>query len=439
MSEIYFNKDAGKNAGAPKRPVRRNDEFEDISSRSENYIDDFEDISSYSSEEARYNDYRYEQDGGISMSKQSARNANVRKQNARNASKAVYTNYDYPDEQYSEPVEKPRKKKKKKKHRLLRLLTALFLSFVIFIGILFAVAVNMINKMNISEDAGDGRVNPYIDESALYYSDDVTNILLLGVDAREGETASRSDTMMLISIDRAHEKIKMTSFLRDSYVEIPGHGWNKLNASSTKGGVELVANTIEYNYKIKIDNYMLVDFVAFEELIDAIGGVTVEVTEKEANYLNRTWQQWSLTGTPLTFDSGEAVDLNGEEALMFCRIRKLDSDFYRTERQRRVISSVKDKIMSNPLSVFSIAESVLPLIETDLSTGSTMSLGMGAVTSYLKYDMAQQGIPADGTWHSERKSCGDSLVFSIDENAEILKDFIYFDEYEGKEEETSVA
>ena len=98
MSEIYFNKDAGKNAGAPKRPVRRNDEFEDISSRSENYIDDFEDISSYSSEEARYNDYRYEQDGGISMSKQSARNANVRKQNAKNASKAVYTNYDYPDE-----------------------------------------------------------------------------------------------------------------------------------------------------------------------------------------------------------------------------------------------------------------------------------------------------------------------------------------------------
>lgn len=457
MSEIYFNKDAG----APKHPRKRNDGFEDITSRSENFVDDFEDISSYSSEEARYNDYRYEQSaraaavrnaysestaihkrpqaGDISMSKSAARNASVRKQNAKNASKAVYTNYDYPDEQSEQPLDRPQKKKKKKKHRLLRIMTALFLAFAIFVGIIFAVAVNMINKMNINEDVTGGRVNPYIDESALYYSNDVTNILLLGVDAREGETVSRSDTMMLVSIDRAHKKIKMTSFLRDSYVEIPEHGWNKLNAASTKGGVELVMNTIEYNYKIKIDNYMLVDFVAFEELIDAIGGVSVEVTEKEASYLNRTWQKWSLTGNPLTFESGEAVELNGEEALMFCRIRKLDSDFYRTERQRRVISSVKNKVMANPLSVFDIAETVLPLVETDLSTASTMSLGMGAVTSYLKYDMAQQSIPADGTWHSERKSCGDSLVFSIDENAEILKNFIYFDQYEGKEETASLS
>lgn len=436
MSEIYFNKDAGQ----PKRSGRKNDGFEDISSRSESYIDDFEDISSYSSEEARYNDERYEShQGDISMSKAASRNANIRKQNAKNASKAVHTNYNYPIEDYTQPEAKPRRSKKRKKHRLLRALTAVFLAFAIIVGIIFAVAVNMINKMNINEDLQSSRTNPYINESELYYSDDVTNILLLGVDAREGETVSRSDTMILVSIDRAHKKIKMTSFLRDSYVEIPENGWNKLNAATVKGGVELLMNTLEYNFKIKIDNYMLVDFVAFEELIDALGGVTVEVTEKEANYLNRTWQQWSLTGNPLTFESGEAVDLNGEEALMFCRIRKLDSDFYRTERQRRVIASVKDKIMSNPLNVFDIAETVLPLVETDLSTGSTMSLGIGAVTSYLKYDMAQMGIPADGTWHSERKSCGDSLVFSIEENAGILKDFIYFDEYDGKEETSSLS
>ncbi len=424
MSDIYFN----KNAGSPKPPKRPNNDFEDISSYSENYIDDFEDISSYSDEQARYSDYAYNEPAAV----KAERNRDIRKQNAKVAKKAVRTNYNYPNDRYEEPAKAP-VKKKRKKHRLLRIMTALFLSFVIFIGILFAVAVNFISKMDVNEDIADGRVNPYIDESALYYSDDVTNILLLGVDARAGETASRSDTMMLVSLDRAHNTIKMTSFLRDSYVEIPGHGWNKLNAASTKGGVDLVLNTIEFNYKIKIDNYMLVDFAAFEELIDAIGGVVVEVTEKEANYLNRTWQQWSLTGNELTFESGEAVELNGEEALMFCRIRKLDSDFYRTERQRRVISSVKDTVMSNPLSVFKIANKVLPLVETDLKTGATLSLGMGAITEYLKYDMAQQSIPADGTWHSERKSCGDSLVFNIDQNAEILKDFIYFDEYEGKE------
>ena len=108
----------------------------------------------------------------------------------------------------------------------------------------------------------------------------------------------------------------------------------------------------------------------------------------------------------------------------------------RTERQRRVISSVKDKIMSNPTSIFSIANTVLPLVETDMTTKKTMGLATGAMT-YIKYDMAQQSIPADGTWRSENKSCGNSLVFDIDKNAQILKDFIYFDEYEGKEDVAS--
>ncbi len=407
MGSMNFN----KNAGRPERASRRSDGyeeiFEDISSFSENYVedeyedissgrdmfaDDYEDISSFSGENGR--------------GKKSRGNVPVERVQRR-----------------------PRKKKKRRK-----IMKGIFACLLICICALGIFVYGMMGKLNQKDDT---HVNQYISDDQLYSDKNVMNILLLGVDAREGEDASRSDTMMLISLDKTYQKIKLTSFLRDSYVEIPGSGWNKLNASCSQGGVNLVRDTIEYNYKIKIDNYMMVDFKAFEELIDALGGVDVEVTEKEASYLNRTWFRWSLTGNELHFDSGEAVHLDGEQALMFCRIRKLDSDFYRTERQRRTISAVKQELMNtNPTEIMSIANNVLPLIETDISSTKMSKLCLEAVTRYLKYDMASQSIPADGTWHSERLACGDSLVFDIDENAEIIHNYIYNDVYEGKENTT---
>lgn len=416
MDDFYFN----KNAGAPKKPVRRNDGYEDISSFSSNSNNmpmQYEDISSHSPEEQR---------------------RKAQKPTKGNPKKAPKTNRKKPNKSDSfEDISSNGAKPKKKKNPILKAFEITIIILLILVLLIVGVGYYFIGKMNFNEDLSDGRVNPYISDSELYSSEDVTNILLLGVDAREGETVSRSDTMILVSIDKANEKIKMTSFLRDSYVEIPEHGWNKLNASATFGGVELVMNTLEYNFKVKINNYALVDFVAFEELIDAIGGVDVEITEKEANYLNKTWKNWSLTGNKLTFESGESVHLNGEEALMFSRIRKLDSDFYRTQRQRRVISGVKEKLASNPTSIFSVANAVLPLVETDITDSSMMKLCFGALFQYMKYNMAQIQIPADGTWHSEMKRCGDSLVFSIEDNTKILKNFIYFDDYAGKEDETT--
>lgn len=416
MGNMYFN----KNAGRPQNPSRRSDgytggyedAFEDISSFSKNYVEDeYEDISSGRNMYDGYDDY-----DGIPMDRQRHNGRQQRPQGSHRP---------------QDPQKPP--KRRKKKHRILK--TILILVLIIILAIVGA-GYSLLGKME--GDSSEKHVNQYISDDMLHSDKNVTNILLLGVDAREGETSSRSDTMMLISIDKNNKKIKLTSFLRDSYVEIPGHGYNKLNAACSKGGVSLVWDTIEYNYKIKIDNYMMVDFKAFEELIDAIGGVDVEVTEKEANYLNNTWAMWSLTGNPLHFDSGESVHLNGEEALMFCRIRKLDSDFYRTERQRRTIAAVKKSLMdSSPKELYDMANSVLPLIETDISSTEMMNLCLKGLFSYLKYDMASMGIPADGTWHSEKKSCGDSLVFDIDENARILQNYIYLDEYNGKEDTSS--
>lgn len=394
MDNMYFNKNAGK----PKRP----------SGRSDGYIDDFEDISSFSenSVEDEYEDISSGRD--------------------------IYFD-DISSGSHGRKGRPPVKKRKKKKHRVLKSILIIILIIILAIA---GAGYSLLGKMK--GNPTEKHQNQFISENQLHSDKNVANILLLGVDAREGETASRSDTMMLISIDKNNKKIKLTSFLRDSYVEIPGQGYNKLNAACSKGGVSLVWDTIEYNYKIKIDNYMKVDFKAFEELIDAIGGVDVEVTEKEANYLNNTWGMWSLTGNTLHFDAGESVHLNGEEALMFCRIRKLDSDFYRTERQRRTVAAVKKSLMSSsPKELYSMANKVLPLVETDISSNEMMSLCLKSIFSYLKYDMASMGIPADGTWHSERKFCGDSLVFDIDENAKILQNYIYLDQYNGKDEASS--
>lgn len=320
---------------------------------------------------------------------------------------------------------KPKKKKSLKR----RILKVFIIAFLVIALLAVGTVYFLYSKLEHPETS-QKHENKYVEQRDLFSDKNVTNILLLGVDARENENpeSSRSDTMIILSIDNTHKKIKLTSFLRDSYVKIPGHGEYKLNASCSWGGIDLVWDTLEYNFKIKIDNYMLVNFQAFEELIDAIGGVDVKITEKEAKYLNKTWNKWSLTGSKLNFDSGEAVHLNGEEALMFCRIRKLDSDFMRTDRQRRTISAIKEQMtMLKPSEVINLINNVLPLVETDITSQKMLTLSVSAVSKYLSYDLETCRIPVDGTWKNASTKAGASIVYDVDENASLLYDFIYND------------
>ena len=131
--------------------------------------------------------------------------------------------------------------------------------------------------------------NVYVDSSTLMHDSKVTNILLIGVDGSSSDTSLRSDTMLMVSIDRNNKKIKLTSFLRDTWAVIPStKSYNKLNAACSYGGAQLVMDTIEYNYNVKIDHYMLVGFDMFETIIDSVGGIDVEVTEKEAQFMRAT-------------------------------------------------------------------------------------------------------------------------------------------------------
>ncbi|MEG1436483.1 MAG: LCP family protein [Oscillospiraceae bacterium] len=320
---------------------------------------------------------------------------------------------------------KKKQLKKKKKSTPGVIFAKVFFAIILVCLLIFAIGYGLVSNLfgDINFDNSTNKDNAYIDESKLIGDSGVKNILLIGGDAREGETSFRSDTMMLLSIDTNNKKLKMTSFLRDSWVEIPGRRSDKLNAACAFGGPQLVIDTIEYNFHVKIDNYALVDFGAFEDIVDALGGVTVSVTDKEARYMNKVYG-----GEGIRVTSGENVHLNGKEALKYCRIRKLDSDFYRTERQRKVMSAIKGKASSaSTTTILKVVNKVLPYVKTDLKKNEMMSLSMKAATTYLKYDIVELTVPQDNAWRSERKRGMDVLVFDIDKAKDSIHTFIYED------------
>lgn len=270
--------------------------------------------------------------------------------------------------------------------------------------------------------------NAYVDESTLHSSDDVVNILFIGSDARSEVEGQRSDTILLFSIDKQNKKLKLTSFLRDSYVYIPSKKYNtKLNAAFSYGGTQLVMDTLEYNFGVNIDHYIMVDFKAFRQLVNLLGGITVEgVTKAEAKYMREEVKIKSIKeGTN---------QMNGKAALWYCRIRYVDNDFKRTERQRKVIGAIVDKALkTNPVKLMSIVKKVLPNISTDISSSELVGLAAGAALRFLYYDIEQQQIPAEGTWSDVRVSGQLVLKMDIEENREILRSFLY-DRESGKKD-----
>lgn len=220
-------------------------------------------------------------------------------------------------------------------------------------------------------------------------SKNVLNVLLVGVDGDDGlENGGRSDSIILVSLNKKTQKIYMTSFFRDTwtYMNIGGSDrYNKLNASFFHGGDDALIDTIEKNFKIDIDYYVAVDFSSFTDIINALGGVTLEVEEYEANYINRT--------TVHTIEHGPAVNLNGYEALVYARIRHSDSDsdVSRTRRQRKVISALIDSAKGAGVSQLNSALDMLfKYVKTDLTKMEILSYGTQALASgWINYDIEQ--------------------------------------------------
>ncbi|MGN0574073.1 MAG: LCP family protein [Acutalibacteraceae bacterium] len=219
----------------------------------------------------------------------------------------------------------------------------------------------------------------------------VINVLLIGEDQENG--SHRSDSTLLLSVNTRTKKITITSFLRDSYTYMDINGserFDKTNHSYAWGGATKLMEVISDNYKIEIDKYVTIDFESFVKAIDALGGVSVPITEKEADFMNRTTKCKGFT-------SGDSVLLDGQRALIYARIRKLDSEVERTRRQREVISSVIRNVKASSLSdLNNVIETFLPYVTTNFKSSEILSLGTQALSNgWLKYEIVSMVEPSE--------------------------------------------
>lgn len=247
---------------------------------------------------------------------------------------------------------------------------------------------------------------------------DVINILLIGQDARPGWGRSRSDSMILCTINKEKKTLTMTSFLRDLYVQIPGYADNKLNATYVAGGMKLLNDTLEHNFGIHVDGNVEVDFSRFAQLVDLLGGVDMELRQDEANYINAgsTSGEWLTAGMQ---------HLNGEQALTYSRIRSLDldSDFSRTNRQRKVINALIEKFKnSNLTTILALLDEALPMVTTDMTQAEIVSLVTEVFPMLKDMQIISQRVPGDGTYSCPMIRGMSVVLADMDAAREFLKE-----------------
>jgi LCP family protein required for cell wall assembly len=234
----------------------------------------------------------------------------------------------------------------------------------------------------------------------------VYNILLIGLDLREGETWNgNSDSMILASINQETKEITLTSFMRDLYSIIPGvDGPKKLNYAHAKGGGPLLVQTIEELYKIDIDNYATVNFYDMIKIIDALGGLDIDVTDEEAAVANQYYVPYLAKETGVDAAdyqlTGGTVHLNGLQAVAFSRIRYTEgSDYARTERQRKVLSLMFDKVGKLSLSELNaFLDVALPCVTHNIDE-ATMATLLASAPGYLSYTLVTNRVPYDGYFY----------------------------------------
>ncbi len=264
------------------------------------------------------------------------------------------------------------------------------------------------------------------------HSEDVYNVLLIGTDGRHTGQDSRSDTMMIVSVNRKTQKIIMTSVMRDIYCTVPGVGNTRINHAHACGGAALLLDTIEYNFGIPIDDYVAVDFYGFMDAVDAVGGVPMGVSAGEIKWINFYVDELNtllgedadtdlLSGS----DAGELV-LNGKQALAYSRVRYVgNADFERTSRQREVLTAMMEKAKTLSLpELNSLMNTVLPCVTTNLTQGEVLSLLLHA-GEYLGYEVDSGRIPVDGSWRSLNIRGMEVLGIDFDANREYWLERVY--------------
>lgn len=243
--------------------------------------------------------------------------------------------------------------------------------------------------------------------------DGITNILLAGVDGNNLDKGNRSDSMMVLTIDEKNNDIRITSLARDTYVQIPGYGEEKLTHAYAYGGPALLLQTIDKNFGLKIDKYAVVSFSSFEKIIDALGGVEIDVLPKEVSYI------------PGVNSDGKQT-LNGAEALAYSRIRYADDAYQRDNRQRTVMQAAYNKISSNPGDLMEIGNTILGYTKTNIPPMEIFKLANKVIKMNFT-EFPQLEFPLDGHRDGKivSKEKGWVILWDKEYNNEQLKKFIF--------------
>ncbi|NLK28599.1 MAG: LCP family protein [Clostridiales bacterium] len=268
--------------------------------------------------------------------------------------------------------------------------------------------------------------------------DYVSNFLIFGIEEIDG--AKNTDAIMLASINTKDDTIKLTSLLRDTLVEIPGHQPDKLNSVYARGGTDLLVETVEQNYRIKIEGYASINFNSFEAVVNLLGGVPIELGEEEAKYLNRT----NYISNPAYRNVVPGSNLlNGNQALGYCRIRRVptiggaNDDYGRTQRQRKVISAIFNRYKNkNLIELFTITSKCLGYVRTNVTKEQIEGMLEDIIENKItKLDTCR--IPANGMFDDPSIYMGvkSPLVLQWDDNIKELHQFIFLDEEESDAED----
>ena len=249
------------------------------------------------------------------------------------------------------------------------------------------------------------------------------NILLLGGDSRNSQAYERTDSMLILSVHTGTREVRLTSLMRDTWVNISGHGWAKLNAANVYGGPTLTMQTIESHYGIHLDNYAMVNMWGLATIIDLVGGVDVSVSRKEVSIINQYLAHRSkvVKSASRLYESGDSVHLTGDQAMSLCQNRMQDSDYNRTERQRRVLVALARKLTGlDAAGLLAIATQMLEYVQTDMSL---MELGKLAlmVKDTDPETVRQLQLPVPGTFDSGMKNGTWSIRPDFGRNAELFK------------------
>lgn len=264
------------------------------------------------------------------------------------------------------------------------------------------------------------------------HEDGVYNILLLGVEAiGNNSTASgRTDSIMIATLNTKQKTLGLTSIMRDSYVTIPGFYNTRINAAFNHGGVPLMYETIAYNYGLRLDGSIIVSFKTFQKIIDDLGGVDIEITPGEAQYLNTT--NYISKKSNRTLKPG-MNHMNGNQALGYSRVRKVatldgsNNDQGRTSRHRRVMAAIfKEVKKSNPITLVKLLDTVFSQVQTDIKKSNASSyLAEVMELSLDGVPLDTFRLPAEGTYQGAIINGAAVVTFDIPKNKDELANFVF--------------